>query len=89
VGDRLHRSLVSHLAASIAVVLVSLQLIPPSLSLEWRWFHLLSFGSIFLAAYLAVLSILREFNKADLLLLLDIVNPRKMIRYIHRELKEE
>ncbi|MFQ5908932.1 MAG: flippase, partial [Thermoplasmata archaeon] len=54
--------------------------------LAWQWFHLVGMSAALLGAYVAVLAALREFRKEDLRLFLDLLDPRKMARYIHGEL---
>lgn len=87
VGDRLQKRIALHIGAAAAVGLLFLQLLAPALGLDWRWFHLLAFGGAFLGAYLVVLALVREFRKPDLLLFFDILDPRKMARYVRDELR--
>ena len=47
------------------------------------------FAAIGLAIYLGVLYLLREFNKEDFHFFLDIIHPKKMMKYISSELKEK
>ncbi|HUS99534.1 MAG TPA: oligosaccharide flippase family protein [Candidatus Thermoplasmatota archaeon] len=54
-----------------------------------RWYLLIVFSFIGLAVYLGVLYILKEFNKKDLRLFLNILQPKEMVNYIKSELKEE
>ncbi len=89
VGDRLHLRIAFHVFAAAAVALLFIQLLPPVLGADWRWFHLLVFGTAFLGVYLALLTAIREFRKADLLLFLDFLNPRKMLRYVRDEMKND
>lgn len=87
-GDRLRRPVFVHvLAAAFLVVLFAL-LLPPGAGLEWRWFHLLGVYAAFLGAYLLLLAVVREFRRDDFLLFLDVVNPKKMVRYVREELTE-
>ncbi len=59
---------------------------PPATGLAWQWFHLVGVSAAFLAGYVAILAALREFRKEDLRLFLDLLDPRKMARYVHGEL---
>ncbi len=43
-------------------------------------------SAAFLAGYAAILALLGEFRKEDLRLFLDLLDPRKMARYIYGEL---
>ncbi|MFQ5918823.1 MAG: oligosaccharide flippase family protein [Thermoplasmata archaeon] len=88
VGDRLAGRLILHVGAAVAVAFVFFLVIPPASGLEWRWFELIAFSAAFLLAYVGILAGLREFRKADLRLFLDLLNPRKMARYVSGELRE-
>ena len=57
--------------------------------IQFRWFHLISFAGIGLLIYLAVLYLLKEFQKQDFLFFWDIINPKKMASYVKSEMKEE
>ncbi|MEE9237237.1 MAG: oligosaccharide flippase family protein [Thermoplasmata archaeon] len=89
VGDRPHGRIALHIGAAAAVALFFFLFLPPVSSLDWRWFHLLLFGGAFIGAYIALLTALREFRKADLLLFLDLINPKKMLRYVRDEMKND
>jgi len=54
-----------------------------------HWYHLLMFAGLGLVIYLAVLFVLKEFKKQDLLFFLSIIHPKEMISYIKSELKDE
>ena len=54
-----------------------------------RWYHLFMFAGLGLAVYLGVLFVLKEFNKQDLIFFLDIMHPKKMIKYISSEFKNK
>lgn len=54
-----------------------------------RWYHLIGFAGLGLTVYLGVLFILKEFKKQDLMFFLDIVHPKKMIKYISSEFKNK
>ncbi len=43
-------------------------------------------SAAFLAGYVAILAVVGEFRKEDLRLFLDLLDPRKMARYVHGEL---
>ncbi len=58
-----------------------------SLVLLVRWYHLLGFAMIGLGIYLLMLIIAREFTKKEFNFFIDILNIRKMYRYIYREIK--
>ncbi len=59
---------------------------PPATGLAWQWFHLVGVSAAFLAGYAAILAVLGEFRKENLRLFLDLLDPRKMGRYIYGEL---
>ncbi len=88
VGDRLHRNIAVHTLAAAAVGFVFWLALSPASGLTWQWFNLIGYSLLFLGAYLAVLTALGEFRRADLLLFLDILNPRKMARYVRDELTD-
>jgi hypothetical protein len=52
-----------------------------------RWYVLLIFAFIGLGIYLIILYILKEFNKQDFLFFLDLIHPKKMLKYMSSELK--
>lgn len=54
-----------------------------------RWYHLIFFGLVSLAAYLGILYLLKEFTKKDLDFFLDTVNPKEMAGYVKSELKRK
>jgi O-antigen/teichoic acid export membrane protein len=51
-----------------------------------HWYDLVLFGIIEIATFLSVLALIKEFTKDDLNYLLDVVNLRKMGKYIKEEL---
>ncbi len=86
-GDRPQGSSAAHIAAAVATALLFAVILPPTLGLGWQWFHLLAASVSFLGAYLGILTALREFRRVDLRLILDVLDPRKMARYIYGELR--
>ncbi|MCK5111907.1 MAG: flippase [Thermoplasmatales archaeon] len=52
-----------------------------------RWYHLLGFALFGLGIYIGVLYLLREFTKEDLHFFLDVLNIKKMFRYIKEEIR--
>jgi O-antigen/teichoic acid export membrane protein len=52
-----------------------------------RWYVLLFFGFLGLGIYLTILVILKEFTKDDLVYYLDVLNIKKMLKYIKDEIK--
>jgi O-antigen/teichoic acid export membrane protein len=86
VGDRIGREVGLHVGVALGLGIVFALLVPPASGLAWQWFHLVGWSAAFLAAYVAVLAVLREFRKEDLRLFVDLLDPRKMARYIHGEL---
>ncbi len=88
VGDRVHRPVVFHVAAAASIAIIFTLVLSPEQALNWRWFHLLAVGAAFLGAYIAVLTVAREFRRSDVLFFLDILNPRKMALYIRDELTD-
>jgi O-antigen/teichoic acid export membrane protein len=53
-----------------------------------RWYTLLFFAIFGLVIYLAILFLLKEFKKQDLIFFLDLLNPKGMFRYVKSELKD-
>lgn len=53
-----------------------------------RWYHLFMFSGLGLAIYLAVLFVLKEFNKRDLDFFLDVLHPKEIVDHITSELKD-
>ncbi|MFQ6013781.1 MAG: oligosaccharide flippase family protein, partial [Thermoplasmata archaeon] len=86
VGDRIRGRVGLHLGAALGLAVLFALLIPRATGLEWQWFHLLGAAAAFLGGYLAILSALREFRREDLRLFLDLLDPRKMARYVYGEL---
>ena len=54
-----------------------------------RWYHLLTFAGFGLAIYLAVLYVLQEFKKQDLIFFLNMLHPKEMLDYVKSELKDK
>ena len=54
-----------------------------------HWHHLLILVGIGIAIYFGLLYLLKEFNKKDLDFFLDILHPKKMMKYVSSELKEK
>jgi len=54
-----------------------------------RFYHLLMFVGLGLAIYLLVLYLFKEFKKDDLDFFLDIIHPKKMMKYMSSELKSK
>jgi len=53
------------------------------------WYHLILFFSLGIILYLGILFLLKEFNKKDFNFFIDILNPKKMVKYISSELVED
>lgn len=53
-----------------------------------RWYELLSIALIGLAMYIFILWFFREFTKKDFQFFLDILNIKKMLKYINSEIKK-
>lgn len=53
------------------------------------WYHLILFFSLGIFVYLGILFLLKEFNKKDFDFFVDILNPKKMLKYVSSELKDE
>ncbi len=53
------------------------------------WYHLLMFIGVGTVSYLGILIVLKEFNKQDLDFFLDLLRPKKMLKYVSSELKEK
>ncbi len=86
VGDRIGRHVGVHVGAALGLGALFALVVPPATGLAWQWFHLVAVSAPFLGAYVAILAALREFRREDLRLFLDLLDPRKMARYIHGEL---
>jgi O-antigen/teichoic acid export membrane protein len=86
VGDRIGRPVGLHVGAALGLGLVFALVVPPATGLAWQWFHLVGVSAAFLAGYVAILAVVGEFRKEDLRLFLDLLDPRKMARYVHGEL---
>jgi hypothetical protein len=86
VGDRIGRPVGLHVGAALGLGIVFALVVPPATGLAWQWFHLVGTSAAFLAGYVAILAVLGEFRKEDLRLFLDLLDPRKMARYVHGEL---
>ena len=54
-----------------------------------QWHHLFMFAVMGLAVYLGVLFMLKEFKKQDLLFFLNMLQPKKMLKYVSSELKDK
>jgi len=54
-----------------------------------RWYVLFIFAFVGLGIYLIILYILKEFNKKDLMFFLDLLHPKKMVKYMSSELKNK
>jgi len=76
------RHVIAGLIAAVVLLLFN------SIFLVSRWYHLMVFAGACLLIYLGILYILKEFNKRDLKFFLDILQPKKMLKYISSELKD-
>jgi O-antigen/teichoic acid export membrane protein len=54
-----------------------------------RWYALLIFAAIGLGIYLLSLYLMKEFTKKDFTFFLDLINPKKMVKYMSSELKNK
>ncbi len=54
-----------------------------------RWYTFLGLSFFGIAIYLFILFIIKEFKKQDLIFFLDLLKPKKMLRYISSELKDK
>lgn len=52
-----------------------------------RWYDLITFGLIGMGIYLAILYLVREFDKTDFNLFIDTINAKKMLMYIREEIR--
>ena len=52
-----------------------------------HWYDLIVFAVSGLGLYITVLFVLREFNKCDLLFFFDMLNPKKLMKYVRDEVK--
>jgi O-antigen/teichoic acid export membrane protein len=76
-----------HIIAGLVMgaVLYYLNLLFPAV----HWYHLIMFAFGGLVIYLALLFVLKEFNKKELRFFLDMLRPKEMLSYIKSEFKEE
>ena len=54
-----------------------------------RWYELIGVSLFGLAIYFIILFLLREFKKEDIILFLDTINVKKMLKYVIKELKSK
>lgn len=54
-----------------------------------QWYHLFLFVGIGTVTYLGLLFVLKEFNKNDFYFFIDLLHPKKMLKYVSSELKEK
>jgi len=82
-----HGVTVKHLFASFIMILplIYLNRLHPFV----RWYDLILYTLIGLGIYLAVLYLIKEFNRKDLDFYLDLMNPKGLSDYITKELKEK
>jgi O-antigen/teichoic acid export membrane protein len=55
----------------------------------WRWYQLVGLCLFGLCIYISILFLLREFKKEDLTLILDTLNIKKMLSYVHSEVRKK
>lgn len=53
------------------------------------WYHLILFFAFGIIIYFGILFLFKEFNKKDFDFFVDILNPKKMLKYVSSELKDE
>jgi hypothetical protein len=53
-----------------------------------RWYHLIGFALFGIGIYFFVLYLMREFKKDDFDLFMEVLNIKKMVRYIKDEIKK-
>jgi O-antigen/teichoic acid export membrane protein len=87
VGIKISKKPLLHMSA--ACVMGCLLYYISTLTAFVRWYHLIFFGIIGLAAYLGILYLLKEFTKDDLNFFLDTVSPKEMAKYVKSELKRK
>jgi len=85
-----HWHLVLHFLAAVLAggffhVLVNVQGVLPM----DRWFHLVGVSCGLAGVYVAILWLLKEFTDKDLYMIMDSLNPSKMMSYIKSEIKEK
>jgi len=54
-----------------------------------HWYHILAFAIIGLGIYLFILFLLKEFTRKDVDFVLDLLNVKKMWKYVKEEIKKE
>ena len=54
-----------------------------------RWYYLLGFSLFGLFIYIVILSLMKEFTKQDFQFFMDTLNIKKMVGYIHKEIREK
>ncbi len=86
-GTKSNPRILRHILAGIAtgVLLYGLDLVFPMDGL----FRLIIYGLVTLATFFAALVVLKEFTRADLVYIMDIVNPSKMFSYMGDEMKNK
>ena len=79
-----------HIIASLGmgVVLYLLGFRTPFFSVI-HWYHLIVLFGIGLIIYLGILFLLKEFDKQDFDFFVNILRPKKMLKYVKSELKDE
>ena len=81
----------SHIPRHIiaGIIMGGLLYIISNYMLTIRWYVLLSFAFLGLGIYLLFLFLMKEFTKKDLMFFLDLINPKKMMKYMSSELKNK
>ncbi len=83
---RTNRRIFRHWVAG-ALTAFAIFLIMDNLWMVQRWYELIIISGIGLLCYLGLLTLLKEFTKKDLNFFLDLLNPKKMGKYIGGEMK--
>lgn len=78
--------ILKHLVAALGMAAALWLLAESVVGLE-RWYHLLFFGMIGGAVYLALLWVLKEFRDEEFRFFLNLAHPGQMLRYVRGELK--
>jgi len=79
----LHAVAAGIMAAILYVLLYRLNMVE-SIS---RWYHLIGFAVLGFGIYMGILCLLREFSKEDFHFFIEILNIKKMFRYIYEEIR--
>jgi O-antigen/teichoic acid export membrane protein len=73
----------------IAGILMGIILYTIKEAMVYHLIYIIPLGLLGIGCYFGILHLLKEFKKEDLYYLLDVVNPKKMGKYVKKEIKEK